>query len=171
MYDCARSLRDSKVPINLNPNSPERRRDASGMDLSGSDMEDTKDNFNLDKPDDLPDPGVPMSEEPFLYGWWCIFWDMFSAQRGQNRDGVIKRYQEFNQVGCALQLWVDNANVTQAKSRQQQEHQAAMLRNISQMGGPQGVTMRGPNGTPMTQPNDLIRKAVQNHGGRNMYVT
>lgn len=105
MYDCARSLRDSKVPINLNLNSPERRRDANGMELGGSDgLEDTKDSFNLDKPDDLPEPGVPMSEESFLYEWWCIFWDMFNAQRGQNKDGVIKRYQEFSQVGCILQL-------------------------------------------------------------------
>lgn len=64
-----------------------------------------------------------------------------------------------------------NANVKQAKSRQQQHEQATILRNISQMGGPQGMAMRGPNGLPMAQQNDLARKAMQNNGGRNLYVT
>lgn len=106
MYDCARALRDSKVPINLDHNSPGRRRAANGMEVGGSDgMEDTKDSFN-DIPADLPEPGVPKdSEESFLYEWWCLFWDMYNAQRGNSKNAAIKSYQEFTQVVCALQLW------------------------------------------------------------------
>jgi hypothetical protein len=34
------------------------------------------------RPDDLPEPDVYESmntESSFLYGWWCMFWDVFAA--------------------------------------------------------------------------------------------
>jgi hypothetical protein len=34
------------------------------------------------RPDDLPEPDVYQSMNPessFLYGWWCMFWDVFAA--------------------------------------------------------------------------------------------
>lgn len=109
MFDCARALIASNEPVNVYKNSPARRRDANGMDISGNseDMEDTKEHFDPNRPDDLPAPNLPREcpEGCFLFDWWCLFWDMFNAQRGKEGNPTLKRYQENTQVSCTRLMW------------------------------------------------------------------
>jgi len=108
MFDCARALINSEQPINVIKGSPGRRRDANGNPVdngAGSeDMEDSKDTIDLKRPDDLPAPNLPREcpESCFLYEWWCLFWDMFNAQRGKGESQNVRRYADYTQVSCIV---------------------------------------------------------------------
>lgn len=96
MYDCARSLLNSEVGINLeNP----RRRDENGAIDDSGDGE-SKDDIDSKRPSDLPDAAVPKEcpESCFLYEWWCLFWDMFNAQRGKGDGRNVLQYVTHTQV-------------------------------------------------------------------------
>lgn len=110
MYDCARAIIQSEQPINLKPNSPGRRRDANGNPLdsgvSPDGMDgDSKDDIDSKLPDDLPAPNLPKEapESCFLYEWWCLFWDMFNAQRGKGDSRNVLQYASITQV-CHFQV-------------------------------------------------------------------
>ena len=106
MYDCARSLLNSEQPIKVIKDSPGRRReDGNGED--GADG-DSKDDIDSKRPDDLPAPDVPREcpESCFLYEWWCLFWDMFNAQRGKGDGRNVLQYVNHTQVCSSLAyLW------------------------------------------------------------------
>jgi hypothetical protein len=103
MYECARAIISSDQPINVLKNSP-RRRDANGNPLDNGigsdDMEDSKDDIDSKRPDDLPPPNLPTEcpESCFLYEWWCLFWDMFNAQRGKGDARNVLQYANITQV-------------------------------------------------------------------------
>ena len=105
MFDCARALISSDQPINVIKASPGRRRDANGNPVDGAaaaeDLDDAKDAIDLKRPDDLPAPNLPREcpESCFLYEWWCLFWDMFNAQRGKGESQNVRRYADYTQVG------------------------------------------------------------------------
>jgi hypothetical protein len=104
MYECARAIIQSEQPINVLKNSPGRRRDVNGNLLNGEDAEgldgDNKDDLDSKRPDDLPAPNLPKEcpESCFLYEWWCLFWDMFNAQRGKGDNRNIIQYVQHTQV-------------------------------------------------------------------------
>jgi hypothetical protein len=93
MHDCARQLIGSGVPINL------RRRDANGNPIDGDD-EDSKNGLDMKRPDDLPAPALSdiVPESCFLYEWWCLFWDIFNAQRGRTVPQNVRGYIDNTQV-------------------------------------------------------------------------
>lgn len=100
MYDCAKALLNSDQPIKVIKESPgSRRRDENGNGEEGA--EDSKDDFESKRPDDLPAPDVPREcpESCFLYEWWCLFWDMFNAQRGKDNGRNVMQYMTYTQVG------------------------------------------------------------------------
>jgi hypothetical protein len=108
MWDCARAIISSDQPINVIKSSPGRRRDANGnMVDNGVSPEgvdgDSKDDVDSKRPDDLPAPNLPKecSESCFLYDWWCLFWDMFNAQRGKGNSHSVLQYVTHTQVSIA----------------------------------------------------------------------
>ncbi|KAF4629675.1 hypothetical protein G7Y89_g8470 [Cudoniella acicularis] len=152
MYDCARSLLNSDQPMNVLKESPGRRRDdngSNGTDEGGDG--DSKDDIDSKRPDDLPLPNLPKEcpESCFLYEWWCLFWDMFNAQRGKGEGRAVMQY----------------VNHTQAQSRERQQAHQQMLRGLrnDMMPGYQQMMMRNqPNGMNINQ-NELRQKAIQNN--------
>ncbi len=88
-HDHARALaRDDKFEISAkNPvkSSPGRRKDGevNGVDENSMDT-DSKDDLTL-IPDDLPRPQVPNDcpGNSFLFDWFCLFNDIFKAQRSR----------------------------------------------------------------------------------------
>lgn len=108
MFDCARSLLSSGQPLKVIKDSPGRRRDESGNGLGNGTGDDggdgadgdAKDDMDSKRPDDLPAPDVPREcpESCFLYEWWCLFWDMFNAQRGKGEGRNVMQYVNHTQV-------------------------------------------------------------------------
>lgn len=105
MYDFARLLvKDSKFDIRVKPTvkaSPGRRKDGevNGVDGDAMDMDgDIKD----DIPEDLPRPHLPTEGQgqSFLLDWFCIFTELFSAQRNKGEMSTARQYLNQTQV-CA----------------------------------------------------------------------
>ena len=109
MYDCARSMLNSDSPINTSKD-PGHGRDENGNAMgnsAGDDPMDTdsKDGIDAKRPSDLPLPNIPShSNGSFLYEWFCLFWDIMSAQRNkpQHMNPNINQYVHFNQVSVDL---------------------------------------------------------------------
>lgn len=106
MYDCARSMLSSDQPVNVNKDGANRRRDENGNLVNGVDdpMDtDSKDDIDSKRPDDLPPPKLPMpaSDSSFLYEWFCLFWDIYNAQRTKGGNGTVNQYVSHTQV-CRL---------------------------------------------------------------------
>ncbi|CZT41636.1 related to Som1 protein [Rhynchosporium secalis] len=153
MYDCARSLLNSQQPINVEKHSPGgNRENGTGDEGDG----DSKDDIDSKQPNDLPNPAIPKEcpESCFLYEWWCLFWDMFNAQRGKGEARSVLQY----------------VNHTQSQSRLKQDHQQQVLRglrpdvNMTQAQY-QALMLRNPaagNGMNLNQ-NELRHKAIQNN--------
>lgn len=90
MWDSARSILTSDQGVNVAKTSP--RDDAD---------DDAKDGPDSKRPTDLPDPLLPREcpDSCFLYEWWCLFWEMFNAQRGKgDRNGSVHQYVAHTQV-------------------------------------------------------------------------
>ncbi len=106
MYDCARSLLKSDQPVNVLKDSAGRRREENGVGEEGGDGE-SKDDIDSQRPADLPDPNLPKEcpESCFLYEWWCLFWDMFNAQRGKGDGRNILQYVSHTQVSDLFKLF------------------------------------------------------------------
>lgn len=99
MYGCAKALLASEQPINVEKNSPGGR---NGSDEGGDG--DNKDDVDTKLPHDLPPPAIPKEcpESCFLYEWWCLFWDMFNAQRGKGDGPSVMQYVQHTQVSTAM---------------------------------------------------------------------
>ncbi|CAD6440371.1 6f878186-cc7d-4dcd-94b6-b3f306503f3c [Sclerotinia trifoliorum] len=138
MFDCARTLLNHEQ-INVVKDSPGRG--------DGEDGDDSKDDIDSKRPNDLPLPNLPKEcpEGCFLYEWFCLFWDMFNAQRGKGDARNVLSYVSHTQ-----------------QSRQKAEQQQATLRGLNPLhGGPAYGRMPG----GMMGPNDLARKAMMNGRG------
>lgn len=105
MFDCARALLNSDSQVKVAKDSPNGRRDENGNLLGngvGDDPMDTdnKDDIDVKRPDDLPAPNVPtpLPDSCFLYEWFCLFWDMFNAQKGRGASGQVNQYVSHTQV-------------------------------------------------------------------------
>lgn len=102
MYDCARAIINSEQPINVMKNSPGRRRDGNPLDngVSPDGMDGDLKDEDTKRPADLPLPNIPEEcpESCFLYEWWCLFWDMFNAQRGKGDSRNVLQYAAITQV-------------------------------------------------------------------------
>ncbi|KAI0146214.1 hypothetical protein GGR57DRAFT_289732 [Xylariaceae sp. FL1272] len=150
MYDCARAMLNSDQALNVHKNSP-RRSDDMGDDPMDTD---SKDDLDSKRPPDLPAPNVPNGGDScFLYEWFCLFWDMLSAQR--NKGGVSPNVSAY-------------VNHTQNTVRMRQAQQAEMLRGMPYNNG----MMRLPNGMPMGSkgPQSLVRTAMQNNQNNPMML-
>lgn len=106
MYECARSLLSSDHQVNVHKDGSNRRRDENGNIVNGVDdpMDtDNKDELDSKLPDDLPPPKLPMpaSDSSFLYEWFCLFWDIYNAQRTKGGNGTVNQYVSHTQV-CLL---------------------------------------------------------------------
>ena len=81
------------------------RRDENGNPLGNGigddpmDM-DSKSDIDSKRPDDLPAPDVPMglTDSCFLYEWFCLFWDIYNAQRAKGGNGTVNQYVAHTQV-------------------------------------------------------------------------
>jgi hypothetical protein len=98
--------------MNVIKDSPGRRRDndsnmgnGAGDDGDG----DSKDDLDSKRPADLPDPNLPKEcpESCFLYEWWCLFWDMFNAQRGKGETRNVLQYVNHTNVSIS-QNWLSD---------------------------------------------------------------
>jgi hypothetical protein len=104
-HDCARALVHNDVPLKTkgpNKSSPGHRDgDMNGLDENSMDT-DSKDDMALKYPDDLPRPDVPPEVTPtnsFLFDWFCLFTDIFRAQRRLGRpDTAAAQYLHHTQV-------------------------------------------------------------------------
>ncbi|KAM3071446.1 hypothetical protein ACMFMF_007917 [Clarireedia jacksonii] len=146
MWDCARSLVNSNQPINVVKDSPERDNMGNGVGDDGG--EDSKDDIDSKRPSDLFPPNLPKEcpESCFLYEWWCLFWDMFNAQRGKGDTRNVLQY----------------VTHTQAQSRMKQDQQQHLLRQMNNNVHGNQYRM---GAAGMNMPNELARKAMQNRTG------
>ncbi|KAI0973894.1 hypothetical protein F4678DRAFT_486497 [Xylaria arbuscula] len=147
MFDCARAMLNSEQALNVHKNP---RRDENGNAIGnglGDDPMDTdnKDDLDAKRPSDLPAPNVPNgSDSCFLYEWFCLFWDMLSAQR--NKGGVSPHVSQY-------------VAHTQQQSRLRQTQQQEMLRQNMY----NSMMPRMANGMPMANKHTLARTAMANN--------
>lgn len=103
MFECARALLSADPQIKVQ-DGPNVRRDENGNIVSngvGESMDvDNKDGIDTKGPDGLPQPSIPNPsiDNPFLYEWFCLFWDMFNAQKGKSGNGQVNSYINHTQV-------------------------------------------------------------------------
>ena len=83
-WDVARALKDSGLDFD----PPLVTDHANGA--NDNTQTDSKDNMDMKRPDDLPDPPHLGDGQggSFLSSWFALFWDIFSAQRKSNRASV-----------------------------------------------------------------------------------
>ena len=180
MYDCARSLLNSEQPVNVQKDAAGRRRDENGNTINGVGEDpmdtDTKDDIDPKLPDDLPQPKLPMptSDTSFLYEWFCLFWDIYNAQRAKGGNGNVNQYVAHTQVryhcyerSHALQDDGLNTCLPQQQSRMRQNQQHEMVRQLRPEMTPQQYQfMRNMNGGNMNmgmKQGTLARAAMANN--------
>ncbi|OAQ75631.1 SOM1 protein [Purpureocillium lilacinum] len=165
MFDCARSLLNSESQVNVHKDGANRRRDESGNAVNGADdaMDtDNKDDIDGKLPDDLPPPKLPMpaSDSSFLYEWFCLFWDIYNAQRQKGGNGTVNQY------------------VAHTQSRLKQTQQQELLRQMrpgmemSQMTPQQQQYMMRnmQNGNMAMKQGNLARAAMANNQNPQMII-
>lgn len=114
MFDCARSLLTSDQQVNVLKDGVKRRRDENGNVINGVGDDpmdtDSKDDIDSKLPDDLPPPNLPMptSDTSFLYEWFCVFWDIYYAQRAKSGNSTINQYVAHTQVSLFFSFCPDN---------------------------------------------------------------
>lgn len=103
MHDCARSLLASDQQVNV---SRDGSKSGNAVNGTGDDAMDTDSKEGIDSklPDDLPPPKLPMpaSDTSFLYEWFCLFWDIYNAQRAKGGNGTVNQYVAHTQVRLIL---------------------------------------------------------------------
>lgn len=99
-HDCARALvQDESVTLNTttapHKGTPHRR----DGEVNGVESEEGKEDIKSRIPDDLPRPNLGDSQQTsFLFDWFNIFWDVFSAQRKKPRSNDAMQYLQHTQV-------------------------------------------------------------------------
>ncbi|KAJ3453263.1 hypothetical protein MRS44_017510 [Fusarium solani] len=89
MFDCAQAILKADSDVKLQRHSPRSPRDNNGCRLGNTRSYESID-IALDskRSEFLPAPNLPnlSPESCFLYEWFCLFWDMFNAQKNDSRD-------------------------------------------------------------------------------------
>jgi hypothetical protein len=102
MFDSARAMLQSDHAINCDHKDSPGRQNGSA---AGDDAMDTdnKDDVNPKRPADLPTPNLPVvSDNCFLFEWFCLFWDMLNAQRNKGiPTPIMSQYMNHTQVSMA----------------------------------------------------------------------
>ncbi|KFA67139.1 hypothetical protein S40285_07292 [Stachybotrys chlorohalonatus IBT 40285] len=138
MYDCARALLASEAPVYVaDRDATARRRDENGNAINGAgdDPMDTDSKEDLDSklPEDLPSPKLPMAtSESFLYEWFCIFWDIYTAQRTKGSTGMVSQYVAHTQQQNRLKQNQQQELLRQMRpDLAQQQYQAQLMRSMN----------------------------------------
>lgn len=98
MYDCARSLLSSDGQVNVLKDGSKPNPGINGAGDGPMDT-DSKEDLDSKLPDDLPPPKLPMtSDTSFLYEWFCLFWDIYNAQREGSGNANVNSYVAHTQV-------------------------------------------------------------------------
>ncbi|EEQ33247.1 OefA [Microsporum canis CBS 113480] len=98
-HECARALvHDESVTLNTttapHKGTPHRR----DGEVNGVDSEEGKEDIKSRIPEDLPRPNLGDSQQTsFLFDWFNIFWDVFSAQRKKPRSNDAMQYLQHTQ--------------------------------------------------------------------------
>lgn len=102
MYECARSLLSSDQQVNVHKDGSKGGNAVNGAGDDAMDA-DNKDDIDSKLPDDLPPPKLPMpaSDQSFLYEWFCLFWDIYNAQRAKSGNPHVNQYVNHTQVSRA----------------------------------------------------------------------
>jgi hypothetical protein len=148
MHDCARVLVNSEHQVNVIRDGV-KNGDGDAMDT------DSKDDIEGKLPEDLPPPRLPTSVDgtSFLHEWFCLFWDMYQAQRGRAGNPAIHQY----------------VNHTQSQSRlKQTQQQQELLRTMRPDLNPQQqyqqmMRMQNGAGMAMAGKQGLVRTAMANN--------
>ncbi|KAG6034918.1 hypothetical protein E4U41_006308 [Claviceps citrina] len=156
MYDCARSLLSSDQQVNVHKDGTKGGNAANGDDCMDTD---SKDDLDAKLPDDLPPPKLPMpaSDTSFLYEWFCLFWDIYNAQRIKTGNGTVNQYVAHTQQQSRLKQNHQQDLLRQmrpdlaAAQQQQQQYQAQMIR------------MQNGNMNINLKPGNLARAAMANN--------
>lgn len=145
MFDCAQSLLNSEKHLSAIEESP-RRRQANGNGMRNGtpnhgDSDNSKGDMNSETSGGLSVTSTTQEspESSFLYEWWCLFWDMFTAQRG--------RGEERQQLLLNLEM-------------QSQIMDQMMPAHYGQI-----IQLREQNGMSIGQVADLTRNAIHNTMG------
>lgn len=101
MFDCARTLLSADPGIKIQ-DGPNIRRDENGHIIANGDSMDvdSKDGIDSKGGEGLPQPMIPNQtmDNPFLYEWFNLFWDMFTAQKGKAANPQVSSYMNHTQV-------------------------------------------------------------------------
>lgn len=157
MYDAARAILNSDSQVKVLKDSPNGRRDENGNLLgngAGDDPMDTdsKEDMESKRPEDLPAPNVPMPlpDSCFLYEWFCLFWDMFNAQKGKGGSGQVNQYVSHTQQQSRMRQAHQQDMLRQMRPEfTQQQYQQQMMRNM-QNGAAMNLNMKQGNNLPRT---------------------
>jgi hypothetical protein len=115
MYDCARAILNSDQQVKVTKEGG-GRRDENGNPIGNGLGDDAMDHDAKDdagdqkRPDDLPTPLLPMplQDSAFLYEWFCLFWDMLQAQRGNGSSRQVNQYVNQQQVCLSFLMAVSS---------------------------------------------------------------
>ncbi|KID74566.1 Transcriptional activator somA [Metarhizium brunneum] len=164
MFDCARSLLSSNQQVNVHKDGK------GGNAANGEDPMDTDSKDDLDKlPDGLPPPKLPMpaSDSSFLYEWFCLFWDIYNAQRVKGGNGTVNQYVAHTQQQSRLKQNQQQELLRQMRPNEfaQQQYQAQMMRmqngNMN-MGIKQGALARAAIANNQNNPQMMMQPTKQN---------
>jgi len=105
MWDCARALLNVDNSVGTKVDSGK-----NGSVLRTSVTDDVMDTDGKEDCDQKSSEVLPpaaiansvASDSAFLYEWFCLFWDMFHAQRHKNGHGSIHQYVSHTQVGLRV---------------------------------------------------------------------
>ncbi|CAH0027438.1 unnamed protein product [Clonostachys rhizophaga] len=156
MYECARSVIQSGQPVNVQKDGPKGGNNVNGVSEDGMDT-DMKDDPDSKHPDDLPPPKLPMpaSDSSFLYEWFCLFWDIYNAQRTKAANGNVNQYVAHTQQQLKQQ---ELLRTMRPEGLTQQQYQQ-MIR--MQSGAAMGMPMK---------PGTLVRTAMANNQNPGMMM-
>lgn len=109
-YESARALvRDEKFQISTTTNT----KQSPGRQVNGVDDMDTDSKDDVRIPDDLPRPslgGPDPSGNSFLFDWYCLFSDVFQAQRTKGKPGQPSAIRQYLWQAENLQRLRDSQN-------------------------------------------------------------
>lgn len=101
MLDCAYAILNADSDVKVQKHSPGSRRDDKGGWLSNA-LSDESIDTGLDskRSELLPAPNVPnlSPDGCFLYEWFCLFWDIFNAQKDECGSSEVNQYVSHIQV-------------------------------------------------------------------------
>lgn len=130
MWDCAKMLANEPL-INVHKDG-DKDGGVNGVD----DAMDTDSKEGVDgRPPNLPLPRLPMpaSDSSFLYEWFCLFWDIFNAQRAKGGNGNVSQYVAHTQQQSRMKQSQHQEMLRQMRPDMtpQQFQQAQLMRNMN----------------------------------------